>query len=122
LVWSLPESRRFGSSGLNLTSKGLLLGTSLRIPAEGTNCNPCQLDFQIPNALNHVGEKTVIMFCRKTKVSRAFRQRLRWIDGAPVGIVAWAEARSRRWHVNHQSEVARGPRAQATCGSISLVC
>jgi hypothetical protein len=38
----LTKCSRFGSLGLNLTFKGLLLGVSLRILMEGTRSDPCQ--------------------------------------------------------------------------------
>jgi hypothetical protein len=58
--------------------------------------------------LNHAGGKLITVFCRKPKVFGASAQRLRWIDGAVVSVVARAEARNRRWHINHQPEVAEG--------------
>jgi hypothetical protein len=36
----LIKDRRFGSSGLNLTFEGLLLGSSLRLRAKPTSSNP----------------------------------------------------------------------------------
>jgi hypothetical protein len=77
----LAKSRRFGSSGLNLASKGLLLGASLRIVTEGTHSDPRQSGFLIPNTLNNA-EGILNIFCRKPKVPGASMRRLRWVDGA----------------------------------------
>jgi hypothetical protein len=92
----LAKSHRLGSSGLNLTSKGLLLGVSLHILAEGTRSNPRQLGFQIPDTIDHA-KGILIVFCRKSKVPGASTRRLRWVDGA--------KARRRRWRANHQPKV-----------------
>jgi hypothetical protein len=122
LVWSSPESRRFSSSGLNLTSEWLLLGASLCIPVEGTHSYPCQSGFWILNLLHHVGEELVVVFCKEPKVPRASTRRIRRIDCAKVGVGMWAEAKNRRWHASHQPKVAGGPLIQATHGSILLAC
>jgi hypothetical protein len=95
LVRSSPESHRFGSSGLNLTSEGLLLGASLHTIAEGTYSDPRQSGSRIPNIFDYAKDM-FIMFCRESKVPVASMQRLGWIGGTKACITEWAETRMQR--------------------------
>jgi hypothetical protein len=99
----LDESRRFGSSGWNLTFKGLLLGASLRLLMEGTRSDPRQSGFLIHNTLAHA-EGVFAMSCRKPKVSRVSKWRLRWTGGTEAHGTAQAEVKSWRGHAGCQSK------------------
>jgi hypothetical protein len=50
---SSPKSLRFGSSGLNHTSEGLLLGVRLRTIMEDTHSDPHQSGSRIPNIFDY---------------------------------------------------------------------
>jgi hypothetical protein len=47
----------------------------------------------------------LVVFYRKLKVSGVPMRRLRRIDGMEAYVIEQVEARIRRWHANHQSEV-----------------
>jgi hypothetical protein len=79
LVWSSPESHKFSSSGLNLSSEGLLLGVSLRTILECTRSDPCQSDSQIPNIFNYAN-----VFFREARVPVASMRMLGWIGSTKV--------------------------------------
>jgi hypothetical protein len=47
----------------------------------------------------------LVVFYRKPKVSGVPMRRLRQINGMEAYVTERVEARIRRWHANHQSEV-----------------
>jgi hypothetical protein len=101
----LTECRRFGSSGLALTSEGLLLVVSLCILTECTCSDARQLGFWIANTLGHA-KGIFVVFCRKLKVFGASTWRLRWINGAEAHVTTRADAESWRLCATHQLMVA----------------
>jgi hypothetical protein len=91
----LTKSCWFGSSGLNLTFEGLLLGVSIRMLAEGTHSEPRQSGFWIHNALTHAMGVSAL-FCRRLKASRVSKRRLQWINGTKACRTTQAKVRCRR--------------------------
>jgi hypothetical protein len=69
----LAESRRFGSSGLNLAFDGLLFGTSLHVLTEGTR-SESSTSAKCRRNIRHI--------LQEAKGVRSSTRRLRWIDGA----------------------------------------
>jgi hypothetical protein len=97
----LAKVHRFGSSGLNLSFEGLLLGVSLRPHVKGTSSDPRQSVLRINNTFDYP-KGVFVSFCRRLKTLK----------------IPKLEARGQRHHVGYQPEVTTSAPA---CGSVPLV-
>jgi hypothetical protein len=68
----ITRHHRFGSSGLNLTFKGLLLGASLHLHEKATSSNPSMLGPLVCNA-NAQCEGGSTVFSRKSETLEVVR-------------------------------------------------
>jgi hypothetical protein len=69
-VTRLTKNRRFGSSGLNLASEGLLLGVSHRLRAKGTYSDPRKFRLFVHDAFVHP-KGAFVTFCREVQMPKA---------------------------------------------------